>query len=292
MDKIDPFLQARLIAPRTEQARLCFLELSPKGKAAGTWFVALAGWEVCRPDYVLQRSDYPYLVVELVVAGEGVAQLGGKEERIGPGSVLVVSAASPVRIESSRHNPLKKYFICIGGPEAGDRLRSAGLPPDSIQRLLIGSEHRDLVDWMLREGLGGGADAPRICLHLFEILLLKLSASAPRFAPPGNARARLNFERCRALIDSRAADFVSIRDISLAVGLDSASVCRLFRRFQGVSPYQYLLRRKMNLAAAFLIEGRGLVKEAAAYVGMDDPFHFSRLFRRIHGMPPSRLVQK
>ena len=31
-------------------------------------------------------------------------------------------------------------------------------------------------------------------------------------------------------------------------------------------------------------------KEAAARVGMDDPFHFSRCFRAVHGVPPSALM--
>ncbi|HEY9249839.1 MAG TPA: hypothetical protein VIO38_11930, partial [Rariglobus sp.] len=35
-----------------------------------------------------------------------------------------------------------------------------------------------------------------------------------------------------------------------AAGLEESSVCRLFRRYQDTNPYQYLLRRKMNLAAA------------------------------------------
>jgi AraC-like DNA-binding protein len=46
----------------------------------------------------------------------------------------------------------------------------------------------------------------------------------------------------------------------------------------------------MALAAAFLIEKGGRVQDAAASVGMDDPFHFSRCFRAVHGVPPSVLL--
>ena len=74
-----------------------------------------------------------------------------------------------------------------------------------------------------------------------------------------------------------------------AAGLEESSVCRLFRRFQGTSPYQYLLRRKMNLAAAFLVESGGLVKEAAQRVGFADPYHFSRCFKTVHGVSPKKL---
>jgi len=57
-------------------------------------------------------------------------------------------------------------------------------------------------------------------------------------------------------------------EISLLIGIKPTSVCRLFRRFQGTSPYQYLLRRKMIQAAEYLVETGGLVKEAAQRVGL------------------------
>jgi AraC-like DNA-binding protein len=73
------------------------------------------------------------------------------------------------------------------------------------------------------------------------------------------------------------------------VGIEPSSVCRLFRRFQGTSPYQYLLRRKMILAAEYLFETGGLVKEAAQCVGFADPYHFSRCFKAVHGVSPNQL---
>lgn len=46
----------------------------------------------------------------------------------------------------------------------------------------------------------------------------------------------------------------------------------------------------MNLAAAFLIEGRGRVKEAAQRVGFAAPYHFSRCFKSVHDVAPSELL--
>jgi AraC-like DNA-binding protein len=73
------------------------------------------------------------------------------------------------------------------------------------------------------------------------------------------------------------------------VKVEPSTLGRWFRTYQGTSPYQYLLRRKMNLAAEFLLASDGLVKEAAARVGFSDPDHFSRVFRAVHGVPPRRL---
>ena len=43
----------------------------------------------------------------------------------------------------------------------------------------------------------------------------------------------------------------------------------------------------MNHAAERLQESGVLVKQAAAETGFADPFHFSRVFRRVLGMSPA-----
>ena len=81
----------------------------------------------------------------------------------------------------------------------------------------------------------------------------------------------------------------TLQDITRHVGVGPTRLSRLFRRYQGLSPYQYLLHRKMALAAELLMDPTTLVKEAAARVGFTDQYHFSRCFesapRRAEGIP-------
>jgi AraC-like DNA-binding protein len=68
--------------------------------------------------------------------------------------------------------------------------------------------------------------------------------------------------------------------------VDAAYLCRLFRRYDHQTPYQFLLRLKMNLAAERLQNPGVLVKQVAAELGFHDPFHFSRAFKSILGLSP------
>ena len=63
-------------------------------------------------------------------------------------------------------------------------------------------------------------------------------------------------------------------------------LCRLFRRYDQQTPYQYLMRLKMNAAAERLQDPGALVKQVAAELGFGDPFHFSRVFKSIFGLSP------
>jgi AraC-like DNA-binding protein len=161
--------------------------------------------------------------------------------------------------------------------------------PGVVRALAAHAEIRGVVEDLVREGQRTGALARTICAQLFELLLLKIEDAAG--APAQGDPAQENFQRCKALIDAEAERLMTLREIAAAARLEESSVCRLFRRYHDTSPYQYLLGRKMNLAAAFLVEGRGRVKEAAQRVGFADPYHFSRCFKGVHGVAPSKLLK-
>ena len=68
--------------------------------------------------------------------------------------------------------------------------------------------------------------------------------------------------------------------------MDVAYLCRLFQRYDHQSPYQLLLRLKMNFAAEWLQQPGALVKQVAERAGFTDPFHFSREFKSVFGVAP------
>lgn len=277
-----------LLATQVAESRTFFLQL------AGPWrerlTVTLGGWELCRPDYLVARDSYPYVVLELVTGGRGRVILDGSEHRLEAGVCFASGPRTTCQIDTDPNAPLEKFFFALAGPGVTRALSQAGMLHGRARKVAALGELRELAEDITREGRRHGPAAAAICARLAEVLLLKIGEEPARAASLAGAEgARENFERCRALIDQHAAEWSGLGDIAAAARLDSSSVCRLFRRFLGVSPHQYLRRRKMALAAAFLLERGGRVQDAAARVGMEDPFHFSRAFRAVHGVPPSAL---
>lgn len=93
--------------------------------------------------------------------------------------------------------------------------------------------------------------------------------------PTGRIQTMANYLR------SHLAEPVTRQDLARIFGVTPEHVNALFRRELGVTPTQFLHRERI-LRAHRLLRDEGLsVKEAAARVGFDDPFYFSRIFRRI-----------
>ena len=60
-------------------------------------------------------------------------------------------------------------------------------------------------------------------------------------------------------------------------------------RYDNQSPYQFLLRLKMNHAAELLQKSGTLVKQVAEECGFKEPFHFSRVFASVFGVSPTHF---
>lgn len=80
----------------------------------------------------------------------------------------------------------------------------------------------------------------------------------------------------RRLIESRAGD----------LGMTGSRLTHLFRRYQGVSPHQYVVRRRLQRATEFLDEGLS-VTESCYRAGFENLSHFVRRFRAALGTRPS-----
>ncbi len=278
----------RLLSKQVTGARYFFLNLAPR--RSERLVLVMGGREHCNPDYAIVRRKFPFYVLEYVVSGRGTVELDNVGHDLGPGMVFAYAPTTRCEIHTDPAYPMVKYFLCIAGTEVIPRLKRSGVPPARVRQLAAPAEVASLLEDMIREGQRSGSLAPRIGAALFDLLLLKIEDMAT-LSPHASEPARDAFLRCKALIDADAERLGTLEEIASAAGVEASSVCRWFRRYQGTSPYQYLLRRKMNIAAEYLVENGGLVKEAAQRVGFADPYHFSRAFKSVHGVAPRALLR-
>jgi transcriptional regulator GlxA family with amidase domain len=61
----------------------------------------------------------------------------------------------------------------------------------------------------------------------------------------------------------------------------------LFREHTGQTPMQYLRRVRIERARLMLGNVDLSIKEIAGRCGFDDPYHFSRVFHQVDGLPPT-----
>jgi AraC-like DNA-binding protein len=102
--------------------------------------------------------------------------------------------------------------------------------------------------------------------------------------PAHTARMR----QMQAFLRANLGKSVSRRDLSREFGLTPEHINYLFRKQLGLSPSQFVMRERVRAAAELLRQGRLSISEVAYEVGFQDPLYFSRVFKRLMGVSPSR----
>jgi AraC family transcriptional regulator of arabinose operon len=87
-------------------------------------------------------------------------------------------------------------------------------------------------------------------------------------------------------IDGRMGAELNVADLAASVNLSPSRFAYLFRRDSGTSPARFVRQRRLERARELLETTFLSVKEVMASVGFNDASHFSRDFRREHGLPP------
>lgn len=106
--------------------------------------------------------------------------------------------------------------------------------------------------------------------------------------PGGDTPARRVLELLARLGDRDLAEPHSLAAMARRAGLGRTAFWNAVVEATGATPRRWLEERRVELAAHRLRETDRPIQAIAAEVGYADPFHFSRVFRRVTGQSPRR----
>jgi AraC-like DNA-binding protein len=95
-------------------------------------------------------------------------------------------------------------------------------------------------------------------------------------------------ERARAVFDENLYVKFDVEAITSSLKVNYNSLRDYFNGHTGLSPYQYFLQMKINKAKELLCQEDMSVKEVSFKLAFDNPYYFSRLFKKKTGVSPSR----
>ena len=105
--------------------------------------------------------------------------------------------------------------------------------------------------------------------------------------------ARRQLRRVEELIESRllgpVASSPSLSQLAAEANLSLHHFAREFRRTTGVTPYAYMLRRRLERARHLVVHSSLPLAQVGLQSGFPSPAHFADRFQREMGVPPSVL---
>lgn len=229
-------------------------------------------WELRNP---------PYLAMEFLLEGELAADIDGARYRLSPGDLLMICRPR-FAVLNSRRGFLKRALL-LQGTLLDAVLSGFSLYRSRLIRLSDAEGVEELfsvIGTALEKKLPESISA--VNGKVFE-LISTLSAEGAR---NGSYPETLN--RAIRAIETRPGENLPLSRLAAGSGCSVSTLQREFRNCCNTTAGGYRRQVRMRLARQLLRNSELSIKEIAERTGYFDQAHFSREFKRTHGLSPQR----
>lgn len=129
-----------------------------------------------------------------------------------------------------------------------------------------------------------------IVFQVLEHLIVKLEKRINPVFIPIHAKDLVSLEQAIDTIESNATKVSSNEQLAKQCGMSLSKFKNLFKHVYGITPYQYYLEYKLNLAFELLKTRQYSVSEVGFLIGYKNMGQFSKRFYKQHQILPSEVA--
>ncbi|MCG8499635.1 MAG: AraC family transcriptional regulator [Firmicutes bacterium] len=253
--------------------------------------VHFCGTEDCIPQHSYGPAVRDVYVIHYITDGEGVYHVGNNKYHLSKGSGFFTHPDIVTFYQADKNNPWKYYWVGFSGLKADSYIKQAELTMSSP---VIHFSDPHFIEMCFSEmirthNLNYGRE---LRLHgWLQILLSQLieeNASELLFQT-SEQRNEYYVQKVKDYLVSNYAHVVSMEDISKYMGFNQSYLGAVFKKVTGMTIKQMLIHIRMQKACELLLSGFS-ISQVSRSVGYNDPFHFSKMFKKNIGISPSQFV--
>lgn len=222
-----------------------------------------------------------FLLIVIVLEGDILFRFGRKSVRVAAGQVMVIPKNTAYSFENGCSPTSRKFVLEVVGRNLESDCETFGLN----RVLLISTPECG----RLAEEIAGIGD----CLHdwtpeLIPALIGRTCGFLARLSQlvPGRRHRDNLLLRAQMLLESDFETKFTLKTLAEKLNCREDRINKIFKEKLGVTPMQYRIGKKMELAKRLLVSTTQTVKEISFQLGYCDQFYFSSEFRRVTGMSP------
>lgn len=196
-----------------------------------------------------------------------------QEMSVDPEHVVVVPPLTSVDLRMT--SPVRHVYFCVNAEV------SHAVPSRHVWRFAL----EPVLKGCLEEICAGTRQVGRIGVDA----VLLTSWCLAQIPDEGWEESQLD-ERIQLIlevIDRSLGEDLSNAQLSSLIHLAPNSFGRLFEASLGLTPRQYILRKRLEMAAQMLVSGGESIEAIAAQCGFCDRYYFTRMFTQKHQVSPA-----
>lgn len=237
----------------------------------------------------VERQSHTDHLLLYCAGGRGMVRVRRRQYPVARGDLVMLPAHLLHAYASSGREPWTMYWVHFEGSDTEAFWAQMNFLPERPVRR-IGAAPKVINDFEtllevretgFREGFFvHAASHLRQMLAMFALMI----STHPR----DSAGEGFDLETIHALMHEKLHGHLDLGMLAEAAGMSRHGFCRRYKARTGNSPYQHFLHLKMERACYLLDISNQSIAAVADSLGYDDAYYFSRLFRKVMGMAPSR----
>lgn len=231
------------------------------------------------------RVDYQLLYV---AAGKTHFIIDGVDHTVTAGHMVLYSPGEPQFYEYFGKEKPEVYWVHFTGGDVEGILREYAIPRNkNIFFSGVSLVYANLFMEMISE-LQNCQTGYRDMLTMYlRQLFQQVQRSREERRPVVSAGIQEEIGYALRYFSEHYNEPIEIKEYAHRRGMSVSWFLRCFKQVTGKTPVQYITALRISNAVSLMESSDCNVTEAAAIVGYDNPFYFSRLFREQFGFPPS-----
>lgn len=275
-----PASSTRFLVPKNIIA-----ELSLNVLTRGLYPLAFGYYQEAQGHQVTRNKHTDTLLI-VCTQGLGTVFYGNNKIQLKKGQGLILPKDVPHRYQADKIDPWSIYWVHMDGHLV-----------EHFLSMIIFDNDMYLFDIPNYRHLLADFEQLLTCRHstyqfanfiLASNLLKKMMAGfISSYQEPLTAEHNLiNMQAVDGFLEENINNQVSLEQMADACGLSKFHFAKKFQKQIGVSPVKYFLELKIKHACELIDRTNLSIKEVANQLGYDDPYYFSRLFKKIMGLSP------
>lgn len=261
---------------------------TPSMEAKSAYFyVQDIGHFRCGYDYYTKRAGYESILLIYTVAGSGLARYRNREYVLKPGQALLMNCYEYQEYQTGKEGFWEIKWVHFSGSTSEEYFN------------IIYNRHGGLIDLgnengllPLLEGMLSLAEKSsylpeaRVSLMIAGILTQLLLEAGDTAKKRESELWNDHVERALYFLEQNYGRDISLSDMAAHACCSEYHFSRVFKKILGYSPYEYIVKYRVNRAKDLLKNTGRSVEEIADHVGFHSTSNFVRTFRTLEGMTP------
>ncbi|MBD0260555.1 MAG: AraC family transcriptional regulator, partial [Cytophagales bacterium] len=240
--------------------------------------------------YYQRPTGISQVILLYCTDGQGWIQMPAGRVVVRAGEMFAIAPGTPHSYGADPRNPWSIHWFHFSGTHCHEAVRALGDDRNgSPQATRVGfsDERIALFDRMCDTFLKGYSTPNLLFANLSVPFFLASLVAPENFRKEIVSRGDNPTDKAIRFMQDNLSNAITLDNIARSANLSASFFSRKFRQDTGYAPIEYFNHLRIQKACQLLHFSELRINEVAAQLGIDDPFYFSRLFKKQMGVSPA-----